>query len=121
MPPNSTSRCLAHEEAAARKANVLLSRWMIVLPRRSRTIAVYRVAPFACFRALIVAIPHLEETRYSCLLYVSSATHKLPAIRRNPAETHRMENAGKKGISLEKQRVLIDRRLSVAPMMEWTD
>jgi tRNA-dihydrouridine synthase A len=32
-----------------------------------------------------------------------------------------MENAGKIGISSEKHRVLIDRRLSVAPMMEWTD
>src|SRR6202140_5944885 len=32
-----------------------------------------------------------------------------------------MENTGKISISSEKQRVLIDRRLSVAPMMEWTD
>src|SRR5260370_39911495 len=93
----------------------------MVLPRRRRTIAVYRVVPFACFRALIVAIPHLEETRYSCLLYVSSATDKLPGIRRNPAETPSMENTGKIGISSEKHRVLIDRRLSVAPMMDWTD
>ena len=32
-----------------------------------------------------------------------------------------MENTGKIGISPEKPRVLIDRRLSVAPMMDWTD
>jgi tRNA-dihydrouridine synthase A len=32
-----------------------------------------------------------------------------------------MENTGKIGISSEKPRVLIDRRLSVAPMMDWTD
>ncbi|HLZ99468.1 MAG TPA: tRNA dihydrouridine(20/20a) synthase DusA [Steroidobacteraceae bacterium] len=32
-----------------------------------------------------------------------------------------MENTAKIGISSEKRRVLIDRRLSVAPMMEWTD
>src|ERR1700719_3718258 len=32
-----------------------------------------------------------------------------------------MENTAKIGISSEKPRVLIDRRLSVAPMMEWTD
>jgi tRNA-dihydrouridine synthase A len=32
-----------------------------------------------------------------------------------------MENTGKIGISSAKQPVLIDRRLSVAPMMDWTD
>ena len=32
-----------------------------------------------------------------------------------------MENTAKLGISSEKQGVLIDRRLSVAPMMDWTD
>jgi len=32
-----------------------------------------------------------------------------------------MEKTGKVGISSEKPRVLIDRRLSVAPMMDWTD
>jgi tRNA-dihydrouridine synthase A len=32
-----------------------------------------------------------------------------------------MENTAKIGISSEKPRVLIDRRLSVAPMMDWTD
>ncbi len=32
-----------------------------------------------------------------------------------------MENTAKIGISCEKPRVLIDRRLSVAPMMDWTD
>lgn len=83
--------------------------------------AVYRVIPFACFRVLIVAILHLEETRYSCLLYVCSATYKLPGMRRNTAETPRMENTGKIDISSAKPRVAIDRRLSVAPMMDRTD
>jgi hypothetical protein len=32
-----------------------------------------------------------------------------------------MENTGKIGISSEKHRVLIDRRLSVAPVMDWID
>ena len=32
-----------------------------------------------------------------------------------------MKNAEKTGIFLEKQRVLIDRRVCVAPMMDWTD
>jgi hypothetical protein len=52
--------------------------------------------------------------------YLTLATHKLARIRRNIAETHRMESTQKSGISVEKNRVLIDRRLSVAPMMDWT-
>lgn len=32
-----------------------------------------------------------------------------------------MENIGKTAVSSEKERAFIDRRLSVAPMMEWTD
>jgi tRNA-dihydrouridine synthase len=32
-----------------------------------------------------------------------------------------VENAGKIGISVEKSSDTIDRRLSVAPMMDWTD
>src|SRR5882672_5247067 len=62
-----------------------------------------------------------RETRYSCPLYICPATHKLARIRRNIAETHRMESTPKLGISSETPRVLIDRRLSVAPMMDWTD
>ena len=42
-------------------------------------------------------------------------------MRRNPAATTRVENATGKGISVEKSSALIDRRLSVAPMMDWTD
>src|SRR5665213_820743 len=94
---------------------------MITLPRRRRTFAVYREDPLACLRTLIVDMTHLEETRYSCLLYVSSATRKLDRKGRNTTETRFMENTVKIGISSEKQRVLLDRRLSVAPMMDWTD
>jgi hypothetical protein len=32
-----------------------------------------------------------------------------------------MENPGKIGLSPEKPKGLLDRRLSVAPMMDWTD
>jgi tRNA-dihydrouridine synthase A len=32
-----------------------------------------------------------------------------------------MENAGKEGISIDKPAATIDRRISVAPMMDWTD
>jgi tRNA-dihydrouridine synthase A len=42
-------------------------------------------------------------------------------MHRNPAETAQVENATKIGISVEKCSGLIDRRISVAPMMDWTD
>jgi tRNA-dihydrouridine synthase A len=42
-------------------------------------------------------------------------------MRRNPIETPDMENREKPDISLEKPEGLLDRRLSVAPMMDWTD
>jgi tRNA-dihydrouridine synthase A len=40
---------------------------------------------------------------------------------KNPAEMAQVENAGKAGVSVEKRSALIDRRISVAPMMDWTD
>jgi hypothetical protein len=40
---------------------------------------------------------------------------------RNPAETPESENAGKVGVSDEFSRKNIDRRVSVAPMMDWSD
>jgi tRNA-dihydrouridine synthase A len=39
----------------------------------------------------------------------------------NTAETGQVENATKIGVSVEKSSDLIDRRFSVAPMMDWTD
>jgi tRNA-dihydrouridine synthase A len=42
-------------------------------------------------------------------------------MHRDPAETHVTENPAKIGISFEKQSTSIDRRVSVAPMMDWTD
>jgi tRNA-dihydrouridine synthase A len=62
-----------------------------------------------------------EGTSYACPLYVPSATGKLPGIRSNPAETRSMESPIKIGISSEKKADSIDRRISVAPMMDWTD
>src|SRR6202049_5072106 len=61
------------------------------------------------------------ETRYSCLGICFPVTHSLARIRRNIAETHRMESTQKLAISPEKKAASIDRRLSVAPMMDWTD
>ena len=63
----------------------------------------------------------LEETSGSCLLYVSSANAKLPGMPTNPAETPDSEKPAKIGISDDFSRKKIDRRISVAPMMDWTD
>jgi hypothetical protein len=62
--------------------------------------------------------PSLNERVFGA---VPSATHELPEIRRNPAEMPRMKNSGKIGISSKNSRVSIDRRVSVAPMMDWND
>jgi hypothetical protein len=62
-----------------------------------------------------------EVTSYSCHPYVTSANDKLPRIRSNAAETRRMESPTKIGISDEKPAGKIDRRISVAPMMDWTE
>jgi hypothetical protein len=58
--------------------------------------------------------------KISCLLYVSPTNGKLPGMPRNTAETPQVENAIKIGVSVEKSSDLIDRRISVAPMMDWT-
>jgi tRNA-dihydrouridine synthase len=42
-------------------------------------------------------------------------------MHRNTAATAQVENATKPGISVDKSSELIDRRISVAPMMDWTD
>jgi hypothetical protein len=52
---------------------------------------------------------------------VPSATSKLPEIRRNPAEAPQVENAMEPGISVEKTSKSLDRKISVAPVMDWTD
>jgi len=52
-------------------------------------------------------------------LYVASASDKFPAMRRNPTETHMTQGSTKIGLSSEKQSTLLDRRVSVAPMMDW--
>ena len=50
----------------------------------------------------------------------SCGNSKLPEIRRNHAETPPVENPTKAGIA-EKSGESFDRRISVAPMMDWTD
>ena len=63
----------------------------------------------------------LGETSHSCLLYVSPATAKLPLMPRNPTETPDAESPTKISVSHNKTAEKIDRRVSVAPMMDWTD
>jgi hypothetical protein len=62
-----------------------------------------------------------EATRNSCRLYVASATDKLPGMPTNPAETPESAKPKKLGLSDDFSREKIDRRISVAPMMDWTD
>src|SRR5215469_10910328 len=62
-----------------------------------------------------------EGTSRSCPLYVPSATSKLPGMPTNPAETPDSEKPKKIGVSDDFSREKIDRRISVAPMMDWTD
>ena len=42
-------------------------------------------------------------------------------MRTNPATTTQVENTTKQGISVEKVSTVLDRRIAVAPMMDWTD
>src|SRR5580704_407380 len=55
------------------------------------------------------------------MLYGTFATAKLPLMRRNPAETPSSETTTKIGICSRQKAEKIDRRISVAPMMDWTD
>src|SRR5262249_27659920 len=55
----------------------------------------------------------------SCLPYVSPANAKLPGMPTNPAETPDSAKAEKIGLSDDFAREKIDRRISVAPMMDW--
>lgn len=63
----------------------------------------------------------MEETSRSCLLYVSSANDKLPEMPENAAGTTEPREPEKIGSSDDFSRGKIDRRVSVAPMMDWTD
>ena len=78
-------------------------------------------APFACLRTLIVAMTEFEGTSRSCPLYVPSANDKLPGMPKNPAETPESQKPTKIGVSDDLSREKLDRRVSVAPMMDWTD
>ena len=46
---------------------------------------------------------------------------KLPRTHRNRPLIHNLENPTKIGRSIENTAAKIDRRISVAPMMDWTD
>ena len=86
----------------------------MVLRLRSRMIAVYRVEPSDCLRTS-------EATRHSCRLYVASATDKLRGMPTNPAQAPESGKSVKIGLSEDFSREKIDRRICVAPMMDWSD
>jgi tRNA-dihydrouridine synthase A len=54
-------------------------------------------------------------------LYGTSATQELPLMPQNPAETLHAEKPTEIGIAHSKSAAILDRRISVAPMMDWTD
>ena len=62
-----------------------------------------------------------EGTSRSCPPYVPSANDKRPGMPNNPAETPESETPIKIGSSEPFSREKLDRRVSVAPMMDWTD
>jgi hypothetical protein len=78
------------------------------------------VRPFAGLRALTVAMMELEETCRSCFLYVSFANDKLHQMPNNPAETPHSQEPKKIGLSRDNSRENVDRKISVAPMMDCT-
>ena len=60
-------------------------------------------------------------TNCSCPLHVSSATGKLPGFRRNGKEATQVDDRAGQGIPVANDGVAVDRRVSVAPMMDYTD
>jgi tRNA-dihydrouridine synthase A len=67
----------------------------------------------------------MEETSLSGTdlvpLFVSSANGKLPRMTGNDSETSVAEKTAKTGLLAQKRGTPLDRRVSVAPMMDWTD
>jgi hypothetical protein len=57
----------------------------------------------------------------SCLLYASSANGKLPRMPRSTVETRGTEKPTEIGIADGFPGRKLDRRISVAPMMDWID
>jgi hypothetical protein len=74
-----------------------------------------------CFRTLMSAMATLEASWESCRLYAASATDKLAGMARNPAEMPDTETPVKAGVSSEQKTARVERRVSVAPMMDWSD
>src|SRR6266480_5823120 len=62
-----------------------------------------------------------EATGDSCRLYLAWATDKLPSTAQNPPETPLAETRIKIGISSDQKAEELDRRIPVAPMMDWTE
>lgn len=60
-------------------------------------------------------------TSYVRASFVTVADGKRPGIRRNSAETPSMKDTEKAGTSRADSAISLDRRVSVAPMMDYTD
>jgi hypothetical protein len=93
--------------------------------RHRRMEAVWRFTLLPCLRALIAGMIECPArhgaSNASWVPYVSPASDRLPGMRREPDEAKRAENPAKPGVSGDTRGDSIDRRLSVAPMMDWTD
>lgn len=67
------------------------------------------------------AAEYLEAAAMCRGLYVASVTDKFPTIPKNVAETYCVKNTGQIEPSSGERSFSLDRRVSVAPMMDWTD
>ena len=86
-----------------------------------RILAVYRT-PEPRIRAKMCANANPPgATTDSGSILVALASAKFAKTRRNDAETPEMENAIKIAESVEKQSTSVDRKISVAPMMDWVN
>jgi tRNA-dihydrouridine synthase A len=69
---------------------------------------------------MVALVGHFAAASYSCHPYATSPTHKSPEYA-EISQKRAMENTSKISTSSEKHSVSIDRRVCVAPMMDWTD
>jgi tRNA-dihydrouridine synthase A len=63
----------------------------------------------------------IRVTSYCCHIYVTSENEKYTRIRGNLAKTQCMNSSVKIGSSIENNALALDRRICVAPMMDYTD
>jgi hypothetical protein len=86
-------------------------------------VAMYPVVPSARLLGRIVAIAGAARAAHAFCVEILEQLQvkKHSGIRSNPAETPSMENPAKIDISETRSAASLDRRVSVASMMDWTD